>query len=259
MGDFSADWLALREPADHRARSRYLVARLSEWTECRPLRVVDLGCGTGSTFRALEPYLSADTHWTLVDFDPALIAAADASIGGTNSIDFVVADLARGVEQVLDRPVDLVTGSALIDLCSAAWLDRLAATLPARAALYMALSYDGIERWEPAHPAEAAALAAFHAHQHGEKGFGPALGPDAAPHLARALEARGWTVELAPSPWRLGPSDRALIAALADGAAAAVAETGALPADMLAAWATARRTAERVEVGHTDLLALPPR
>jgi hypothetical protein len=88
-----------------------------------------------------------------------------------------------------------------------------------------ALSYDGIETWDPADPAEAEGLAAFHAHQVGDKGFGPSLGPGGAAYLAQALARGGREVRRAPSPWRLSrPRDGALIEALADGAAGAAAQ-----------------------------------
>src|SRR5262249_62036532 len=49
MGEFSAEWLALRDPADHRARSvdlsRAVGARL---IDRHPVRVVDLAAGAGS-------------------------------------------------------------------------------------------------------------------------------------------------------------------------------------------------------------------
>jgi SAM-dependent methyltransferase len=257
MSGFDAGWLALREPADRAARNRYLIARLVDHLDGRVPRITDLGCGTGATLRALAPYLPDATEWTLVDNDPALISAAEAAIGDSARVRFRIADLARALDFALAEPFDVVTGSALIDLCSAGWLDALAAALPEGAALYMALSYDGREVWSPAHPAEAAALSAFHAHQRRDKGFGPALGPDSAGHLAAALSRRGWQVETAPAPWRLGPGDRPLIAALADGSAAAVAETGALDAATRAEWHAARRAAQEVEIGHIDLLALP--
>ncbi len=256
MTGFSTDWLALREPADQAARDEGLVAQLNGWAASRPkLQIIDLGSGTGSSFRALSPGLSG-AGWTLVDHDPALLAEAERRIGA--GARYRQADLATGLEEVLSGVFDIVTGSALIDLCSAAWLDRLAAALPRDAALYMALSYDGTENWVPAHPSEPAALAAFHAHQAGDKGFGPALGPAAPDRLAAALETRGWDVTLAPSPWRLSAvNDGPLIAALADGTAAAVAETGALDPATHGAWHAARRAADSVTVGHLDLLALP--
>lgn len=158
---------------------------------------------------------------------------------------------------IADVQPDVICGSALIDLASAAWLDRLAAALPQNAAFYMALSYDGFEQWLPAPIDEAAAHAAFLSHQRTDKGFGQALGPDAATYMADALSRAGRQPTLRNSPWTLGEADRALITALADGSAEAVSETSALSDPQFASWALGRRAAGTVEVGHLDLLALP--
>ncbi|QPH52780.1 class I SAM-dependent methyltransferase [Pontivivens ytuae] len=246
---FSPDWLALREPADHAARSPALLGRLERWVGGRDLRIVDLGSGTGSSWRALAPRLGG--HWTLTDLDPVLLERMPAGVERRQ------VDLSAELEDMVVR-ADIVTGSALIDLVSAEWLDRLVAALAPSTAVYFALSYDGREDWSPAPPFEAQALAAFRQHQEGDKGFGPALGPGATQHLGAALAARGWQVSVADSPWRLGSGQRALIEALADGARDAVAETGALIGTELEAWWQARRTAQRASVGHLDLLALPP-
>ncbi|GIX12699.1 MAG: trans-aconitate methyltransferase [Paracoccaceae bacterium] len=257
---FSADWLALREPADRAARDPGLVAELAAWLAGRPARVTDLGCGTGASWRALAPALPPGTQWLMVDADPALLDRARRAAAGRPGLGFLRADLAEALETVLARPADIVTATALIDLASRDWLTRLGQAVPAGAAVYVALSYDGQESWTPPHPAEARALAAFHRHMRRNKGLGsgPALGPEAGAALAGMLAARGWRVRVAQSPWRLGPRDAALIAALADGAAAAVAETGALDPATLGHWHAARRAAREVRVGHCDILALPP-
>ncbi|WP_316014885.1 class I SAM-dependent methyltransferase [Roseobacter sp. HKCCA0434] len=253
---FSADWLALREGADARARDAGLIARLAAWTADRAPRVLDLGSGTGASYRALAPRIGG--RWVLSDIDGDLLAVAGQHAGEVNFLGTRQVDLARDLEGLMAEVApDLVTGSALLDLCSTDWLDRLAAALPEEAALYMALSYDGQESWTPEPPHEARALAAFHAHQEGDKSFGTALGPAAPKHLAGALRARGHDVTLTQSPWRLGPEDRALIEALADGAAGAVAETGQLTSEEIADWRAARRRADAVRIGHVDLLALP--
>jgi SAM-dependent methyltransferase len=251
VSGFSSDWLALREAADRAARDPGLMARLADWAAGRRLRVVDLGCGTGATWRALSPHLPG-AEWLLVDHDPALLQEAARRTGAKTRR----ADLARDIASVL-AGADIVTASALFDLCSRKWVDQFVAALPAPAAVYGALSYDGREVWRPAHPLEDRALAAFHSHQYGDKGFGLSLGPAAAAHLAMRLEASGRTVATARSDWRLGPEDRPLIAALADGAAEAVAETGALKEAELTDWRAARRAAQSVEIGHLDILALP--
>jgi hypothetical protein len=76
--------------------------------------------------------------------------------------------------------------------------------------------------------------------------------------MERALKDRGWRVVAGESPWRLSAAHEApLIAALAEGAAGAVAETGLVaPADV-ASWLEARRVAQTCEIGHMDLFAAP--
>ena len=49
MSGFSPEWLALREPIDHRSRNAELASSLSARFQQRSaVEVVDLGCGTGS-------------------------------------------------------------------------------------------------------------------------------------------------------------------------------------------------------------------
>ena len=272
---FDPAWLALREPADHRARHGGLLRQLARHFDDREeIAVVDLGCGTGSNLRALAARLPERQAWTLVDHDPALLDAArdrlsawaDAVGDGPGlalrkdgrriAVSFVQADLARDVERVLGEP-DLVTAAALFDLVSAEWIGRFVQAVAERgAAFYTALTYDGTESWEPPHPDDGAMRAAFHAHQHRDKGFGAAAGPDATELLVEAFCAADYTVETGASPWRLGPADRALVAELARGVAGAVRETGRVPEARVADWLAHRREAS-CTVGHLDLLALP--
>ena len=92
MTGFSAQWLTLREPADHRARDQALQQRLCVQltalarTEQRVIRLIDLGCGSGSNLRALAAALPFAQHWTLVDYDPLLLAAARATLPKSPSL-----------------------------------------------------------------------------------------------------------------------------------------------------------------------------
>lgn len=277
MSGFSPEWLALREPVDHRSRNRALAARLSDRLAGREhLRIVDLGCGTGSNIRATSALLGRVQHWTLVDYDAALLAtartalsewadrvAAEADVlvlekdGRTLHVTFRQADLVRDLEAALGSHPDLVTASAFFDLCSAAFIDQLAAKIAARRAhFYTVLTYDGAQSWTPPHSADAAMTAAFHHHQATDKGFGRAAGPDAPAALRRALVANGYAVEEGDSPWLLDGADEAtLIGDLATGFADAVAQTGTVPASVVNGWRKVVRTG--AVVGHGDTLALP--
>src|SRR5438093_1601325 len=77
MKPFSADWLAAREPHDQRARNRAVLdALVGSLAALSSIQVVDLGCGTGSTLRALAPRLPARQHWQLIDNDLGLLERA---------------------------------------------------------------------------------------------------------------------------------------------------------------------------------------
>jgi SAM-dependent methyltransferase len=239
---FDAAWLDLREAADHAARDAGLLSRARG--HLGNGLAVDLGCGTGSTARAF----GAGPRWRLVDFDADLLRLAAARTPGAET---VLADLGDLDAAPLDGAT-LVTASALFDLVSRAWAERLADRLARRGlGLYAALSYDGEMTWSPRREGDAEAAAAFNAHQRSDKGFGPAMGPEAGPLLAQMFRERGYEASLAPSPWRLGPDQAELQDALNDGIAA-VAEAPA--------WGQARRAASAsawVTVGHWDLLATP--
>src|SRR5258708_7347451 len=134
MSGFSADWLALREPYDTQARnSAVLDAIVAAFKAIPSIRVVDLACGTGSTLRALGPKLAAPQNWRLVDNDLSLLGRALAMKRPAGvAVEGVPLDLNRDLEAVLDGPVDLVATSALLDLVSDVWLERLAMEAAAR-------------------------------------------------------------------------------------------------------------------------------
>ena len=280
MTGFSAQWLALREPADHRARDVSLrdkvVHDLAHLARVRqgPINLVDLGCGSGSNLRALAPHLPATQHWTLVDYDPALLSAAKAALMRWAdkiiseqetlvvlknrkhiSIDFLCEDLSSNLEAVLSRPMDLLTAAAFFDLVAESWLERFCGLLSAP--LYTVLTYNGQEVWSPPQPADVAMLNAFHAHQQTDKGFGAAAGPTAAGVMETLLKARGFAVSSAQSPWKLDASDRTLIEQLAIGSAGAVLETKQVSVEEVSAWKQSRSLAQTCEIGHTDLYARP--
>ena len=279
MTGFSAEWLALREPADHRARNRDLLATLARlFADRESVRVLDLGSGSGSNLRGTAPHLPLRQNWRLVDYDPELISAAqdslstwadEASARGEAlhlardehvlDVEFRLADLAADIETVLDEPADLVTAAAFFDLVSAEWIERFAAAIAARALpLYTVLIYNGDEGWDPPDPSDRLVNSAFNRHQQTDKGFGPAAGPMAAEILAASLKARGYDVILGDSPWRLTSADRALMAPLAAGIVEAARQTGQVSPGDLLAWERARSAPKACVIGHTDLLAIPP-
>ena len=291
---FSAGWLSLREPFDVAARAEAaaqpeMAAHLANWRAAAAsgaLRVLDLACGQGANLRALAPRLGGAQHWRLVDHDPALLAALPAALrrwarqqhyghaadgtaacridgaGFSAMVSWERLELARDPRALDLAHTTLISASALLDLVSAAWLQRLIERARgAGAAMLWALSVDGRMGWEPADPDDAAVQALFGRHQQRDKGFGPALGPRA-PAVALAQLARaGCRTTVARSDWHIGgepglPLQRAMV----DGIAAAAAEQDPSMQALVRAW-QARRIA-RIErsslhVGHLDILATP--
>jgi hypothetical protein len=289
---FSADWLRQREPFDLAARSGRLAlafrAVLKEKQGAAACRLVDLAAGSGANFRALAPLLEADQAWCLVDHDPRLLAAQRSEIAGwasrqgwrcddrgdTLSIDtgrfqWTVRgqrlDLDRQLEDLDLGAFDGLVTTAFLDLVSAGWVDRLC-TLLARACLPLlaTLTVDGRRSWHPVHPSDRQVHAAFLAHQGGDKGFGEALGVQAAARLAARLSPRGYEVTTEASDWRIGPGHGAMLTTLLEEAAAVAGEAAPSISSTVSAWRAARledqrRGALSMEVGHLDLLAVPAR
>jgi SAM-dependent methyltransferase len=277
MSGFSPEWLALREPADHRSRNTDVLAALrAAFAQRDEMTIVDLGCGTGSNLRATAHWLGRKQHWLLVDHDPRLLAAARQQLAAwadaaeerngtlrlkkedqSLTVAFREADLAADLESVLDNGVGLVTAAALFDLVSIAWIERFVRAIASRhAAFYTALTYDGVEIWHPPHPADADILAAFNAHQASDKGFGPSAGPQATEVLARGLRALGYDVRTGDSPSHL--HEAPLIRDVVDCVTQAALDTGRVPEDRIANWRAARSNGATCIIGHTDLLAIPP-
>jgi methyltransferase family protein len=263
VSGFSAEWLALREPHDARARSAPVLDAVAAHVAQRgSIGVVDLACGTGATMRAISARLAPRQDWRLVDNDLGLLARADAGARkrGIN-VTAVPIDLARDLEAALDGAIDLVTTSALLDLVSEDWLERLVVEAAARRLpVYAALSYDGKVLLDPPDPCDAAIVAAVNRHQAGDKGFGPALGPAAAAAAIARFGRTGYAVVSGQSDWVIAAPDVEFQTELLAGWAVAARETGDLSSADVAAWVSARhdligRTS--VRVGHVDFFAWP--
>jgi hypothetical protein len=260
---FAPRWLELREPFDAAARDGGLAIRLARWASGRQrLQVVDLGSGTGANYRWLAPRLPVAQDWRLIERDPVLIAAGRDRLP-PGPWRYQEADLAPGLGELIGKNTGLITASALIDLVSEGWLAALArAVRETRSALYVALTYDGRVGLAPAHPFDGAAIELANQHQRIDKGFGPALGPEAAGRLIVLLKDAGGRLEMASSDWLLGPVDRDIQKELIEGWAQAALEVGPARAGAVEAWREARLAAlpqglASTRVGHADILWLP--
>lgn len=279
---FSAEWLALREPFDRVARSRVLATRLAEVLPARP-RILDLGAGTAALFRWLAPIIARPQAWTIVDADADLLGQGFARTadwaevrgwrvttpgrallihtpGGAWRLEALATDFAAGSRHLPIGAHDAVACSALMDLVSRAWAERLAAAL--RVPLLACLNVDGRDRFRPAHPDDRLIARAFARDLRRDKGFGRAMGLAAPAMLARLLAGRGFHVATAPSDWLIPPIAAPMLEAMVRGHAAAAANARPAVAARIAAWKEARfgaiaRGRLALTVGHRDLLALP--
>jgi SAM-dependent methyltransferase len=289
MGDFTPEWLALREPADAAARSeRLLQAVAARFTLETNLTVLDVGAGTGANARYLAERLHPQQQWLLVDHDPTLLIEASQRLRGWGearglgvsrdegawrvegeglAVTFTtrladLADLSAVPELFLDRR--LVTASALLDLVSARWLESLASECRvAGAAGLFTLTYDGRFHCLPEEPGDDDIRALVNEHQHGDKGFGPALGPSACTVAAECFGALGYAVDREASDWHLEPDAAELQRQVIEGWARAAVQVAPDRAAFIRDW-TDRRLAHvleghsRLVVGHEDLAVWLP-
>lgn len=276
---FAGEWLALREPADHAARSDDLARQAAHWLSGREtLRVIDLGAGGGSNLRWLAPRMPQAQRWTLLDHDAELLEAAErlplprSKDGRRIGLETFCADLAD-LPCELFAGADLVTASALFDLVSRSWLESLAGRLASlNAAALFALTVDGRRGFvDPGgrridDDCDRRMARLFNQHQRRGKGLGDALGPMAAEELPALLEVAGLRVRVETSDWSLSvgqPETVPLGVALMSDWTSAAIEQSPDEAGRVEGWRR-RRQAELeagrigIYVGHVDVLALPP-
>jgi len=157
----------------------------------------------------------------------------------------------------------LVTTTALLDLVSNEWLQRLVVqTVARRLPVYAALNYDGRIELTPSDATDKKIIAAFNAHQRIDKGFGPALGPGAAQAAVERFERIGYSVVQGQSDWVFAPHDRDIQLEVLSGWTAAARDIDNVPLPDVIGWLTRRRQLvdagrSSIRVGHTDLFARP--
>jgi hypothetical protein len=128
---FSAEWLALREPADHGARSVSLTRTALETLPRNNASILDLAAGTGSNLRFVTNVHrgrpgsdlpgTIGPEWLLVDHDAVLLAQVPKMSG----VETRCLDLATLDQLTIFDGRSIVTASALLDLVSENWLHHL--------------------------------------------------------------------------------------------------------------------------------------
>jgi hypothetical protein len=287
VNGFSTQWLQLREPPDAAARAAGLCDVLVadpalERRHDSRLAVIDLGAGTGANLRYAAPLLGGRQDWLLVERDSALLGAVESrmrdwapqliaageplTIRATQfecRVRPVQLDLATQLQQLPLPDGVLLTASALLDLVSEAWLQALARRAAiATAPVWFALTYDGRIDCLPAEPEDAQVRELFNLHQLNDKGFGPALGPQAGRMAQQIFAEQGYRMQCAPSDWCVGPQWQALQHALLQGWFDAACEIAPERTGSLGDWLARRRahiTGARSElrIGHVDIIGCP--
>jgi SAM-dependent methyltransferase len=260
------DWLDLREAADRRARSAELVRELAATLRPGPVRILDVGCGSGATTRWLAPLLPGPQEWVLLDRDPALLALAPERTASVRDRDGApVSRTTRRAEITALTARDLaaasaLTASALVDVLTATEVDGLAAVCAvARVPALLTLTVTGSVDISPSDPVDGEVAAAFNGHQRRTVVGRPLLGPDGAGATVDAFRRHGMLVRTAETPWRLDDGDHALITRwLIERGAAAVEQQPELEEPAAAALhRRLNRTPLRAVIYHVDILAIP--
>lgn len=266
MSGFSAEWLRLREPCDARSRSEELVLAVRSRLSSRPLQALDLGSGTGANIRYMAPRLEGEQRWVAVDDEPAVLGQQVGALEGTNfrcSVSTRRLDLASGLDALPLSEFQLVTASALLDLVSESWLQSLASSCAdARATVLFALTYDGRVQCQPREPDDEWIFGLVNKHQRGNKGFGPALGPDATSYARDVFGTFGFQSRVTASDWVIEPEEQSLQRELIAGWITAAHEMAPAEAERIELWARRRLThllagTSRIRVGHQDFIAWP--
>ncbi|MEN0061695.1 MAG: hypothetical protein AAGA48_06060 [Myxococcota bacterium] len=252
---FSTDWLRMREPFDHRARADLASEFEASLLGAAPWRLLELGGGTGSGIRWLNPRMADAVEWSLLDHDSNLLMEVEGA--------HIIQGDVRDVTAWPDR-LDGIQVQALLDLTDLDFLVKLADEVAARSIpILAALSVDGRVRWLPKHPDDEAIQAAFRVHQLGDRGFGTSVGPYAAPIFADLLRVRGFEVSVQPADWVIGPQDREMLEAMVESTAQAAQQIDPRGVDA-ALWARDRLDdialgRLTLRVGHLDVLGCPER
>ncbi|MBD1548965.1 class I SAM-dependent methyltransferase [Roseibium aggregatum] len=264
MSGFSADWLRLREPVDLAARNGQVEAAFLSALPKGPVRLMDLASGAGSTVAALSDRLGASQDWLLTDNDPALLEVSRKRYSqfGKGAVACRQVDLSADLASLPFAEVDGVMTSAFLDLVTRPFLERLVGLVTAARLPFLAsLTYDGRASCTPADPFDEDIRQAMNAHQKTDKGFGAALGPDAADAAEALFAAAGYRVVSGPSDWHAGREARDFQRELISGWVSAGLEMGLEP-ERLSGWLDRRMEQISdgnlvIEVGHRDIAAIP--
>ena len=219
--------------------------------------------------RWLAPLLPGPQRWTGHDRDRNLLAMLNTPTPVRDSQSRPVSVHTHACDLAQVHPDEfsgatLITASALLDILTAAELERLATTcLTAGCPVLLTLSVTGHVELRPPDHQDERIRQAFNAHQRRITSDGrPLLGPDAVPAALTLFANRGATVLSAPSVWQLEAGDRELINEWLTGWVGAACSHDPTLTSSASHYLRRRRrdVAERhlvVRVHHRDVLIVP--
>lgn len=260
MSGFSSHWLALREPLDLAARNTVVERAFLDALPTSEVRVLDLASGAGSTVAALKDKFQMPVRWQLTDFDVSLLDVASSRFQSDLKVQQV--DLQADLEKLPFEQFDAITTSAFLDLTSKAFLERLVDKVVEAGKPFLAsLTYDGRTEFSPGHGMDETLREALNRHQQTDKGFGPALGPEAARVAIELFRARDCRVVQGTSDWQAGDDTQDFLLEFLSGWQRVGREVG-LEAEQLESWWQDRQikigaAQLHVMVGHVDFVVLP--
>lgn len=261
-------YLEAKQTVDDRALSRRVSDRLLEELPASP-RILDIGCGTGSTVPRLlrwgveGRYRGVDSADTLVAFARAVRVAALRRAGYVvteTERGFTAADLSVAFETgdalaALDEAasVDLVVAQAFADLVPVeTLLAEMESALAPGGLAYLPITFDGGTLFQPDHPADDAVEEAFHATIDREEGRDSRAGR----HLVDTARRRdGTLLAVDSSDWVVRPRGDGYPADEASflDQILSYVETALADADVGDDWSTARR--EQLAAGELTYVA----
>jgi hypothetical protein len=228
-------YLRAKRTVDDRALDRRVVETLRTELSARaettdgPFRVLETGAGIGTMVaRAVEWDLlpAGETEYTALDLNRDNIAAMreyfedwasdrPVTVSGIDTVTLDCPDRQVVIEPVTAEAVtyaddnpqdfDLLVGVALLDILDLNGLDTLLGALAPGGLYYFPITFDGVTRFRPSHPADEAIEGHYHDHMDQKPGGSSRAGGDVLERL-RAMPG----VELlavAGSDWIVRPED----------------------------------------------------